>query len=295
MSDQIGFAGLGVMGLPMALNLRRAGHSVRGFNRSSRGRDEFSASGGELAGSIGELAAECTVVFAMLSDDAAVEEAVLGPDGIVRSARPGTLLIDCSTVSPATARRTDALAAERGLLTVDAPVSGGEEGARTGTLSAMVGGSAEAVRRARPYLDAVAGTVTHVGPPGAGQLVKAANQVMVAGHLLVLGEALQLLSGSSVDTAAALSALRGGLAQSAVLDRKAERMLAREFAPGFRIRLQHKDIRIALGVAEECNAPVPLTALAAQFLAGAMSAGLGEHDHAALGLVPGLLAGHAPE
>ncbi|WP_245633598.1 NAD(P)-dependent oxidoreductase [Amycolatopsis jejuensis] len=287
MSDRIGFVGLGVMGLPMALNLQRAGHSVRGFTRSPRAGFR-----GELAGSISELAG-CAVVFSMLPDDAAVQDAVLGPNGIVQSARPGTLLIDCSTVSPATARRTDSLAREAGLLTVDAPVSGGEEGAIAGTLSAMVGGSVEAVERARPYLDAVASTVTHVGPAGAGQLVKAANQVMVAGNLLILGEALQLLSGSSVDTAAALSALRGGLASSAVLDRKAERILAGEFAPGFRIRLQHKDIRIALGVAEELRTPLPLTALAAQFLAGAMAAGLGEQDHAALGLIPGLLSGNS--
>ncbi|MGH3588529.1 MAG: NAD(P)-dependent oxidoreductase, partial [Pseudonocardia sp.] len=238
----IGFVGLGIMGLPMAANLAAAGFEVTGYNRSKAKADLLAERGGHAAGSVAEAVRGADVVVTMLPDSPDVREVLLGEDGVFAHARPGALVIDASTIRPDVARELAAAGAERGFRVVDAPVSGGEQGAIEGTLSIMVGGAVEDVAAARPVLDAVGATIVHVGPAGAGQTVKAANQLIVAGNIELVAEALVFLEAHGVDTEAATEVLGGGLAGSTVLQRKAAGMRAREFAPGFRIDLHHKDL-----------------------------------------------------
>src|SRR5689334_16027293 len=242
MSDAIGFIGLGIMGAPMAANLVKAGFEVTGHNRSPAALDRLAAAGGRPAAGIAEAVRGADVVITMLPDSPDVEQVVLGPDGVLAHARAGTLLIDMSTIRPQTARAVAAAAADRGVRPLDAPVSGGEQGAVEGTLSIMVGGSAADAAAAQPVLGALGTTIVHVGPAGAGQTVKAANQLVVAGTIELVAEAIVLLEASGVDAAAGLRVLAGGLAGSTVLDRKAQSMLARRFTPGFRVDLHHKDL-----------------------------------------------------
>ncbi|HEV7963528.1 MAG TPA: 2-hydroxy-3-oxopropionate reductase [Actinoplanes sp.] len=276
----IGFIGLGIMGSPMAANLVRAGFDVAGHTRSRPGLDRLTAAGGRATGSVAEAVAGADAVITMLPDSPDVESVLLGPDGVLANAAPGTLVIDMSTISPQTARAV--AAAGDGFRVLDAPVSGGERGAVEGTLSIMVGGSDDDVAAARPVLEALGTTIVHVGPAGAGQTVKAANQLVVAGTIQLVAEAIVLLEASGVDAEAGLRVLAGGLAGSTVLDRKAASMLAREFTPGFRADLHHKDLGIMLDAARTAGAVVPVGALVAQLMAALRAQGDGGLDHTAL-------------
>ena len=278
----IGFIGLGVMGAPMAERLIRAGFEVTGHTRRPAGRDRLAAAGGRPAATVAEATRGADAVLTMLPDSPDVAEVVLGSDGVLDNAAPGTLLIDMSTIRPQVARDVAAAAAARQVDALDAPVSGGEQGAIEGVLSIMVGGPAAALERARPVLQALGTTIVHVGPAGAGQLVKAANQLVVAGTIELVAEAIVLLEASGVDPAAGLRVLGGGLAGSTVLDRKGPAMLDRRFTPGFRVDLHHKDLGIMLDAARSAGAIVPLGALVAQLMAALRAQGDGGLDHGAL-------------
>jgi 2-hydroxy-3-oxopropionate reductase len=278
----IGFIGLGVMGAPMAENLVRAGFDVVGYTRRSAGVDRLAATGGRRAASVAEATSGADAVITMLPDSPDVASVVLGSDGVLANACPGLLVIDMSTISPQTSRQIAAAAAERGLAALDAPVSGGEQGAIEGVLSIMAGGPAEAFERARPVFEALGTTVVHVGPAGAGQLVKAANQLVVAGTIELVAEAIVLLEATGPDAAAGLEVLGGGLAGSSVLARKGRAMLERRFTPGFRVDLHHKDLGIMLDAARDAGAVVPLGALVAQLMAALRAQGDGGLDHGAL-------------
>ena len=273
---RIAFVGLGIMGLPMATNLVTAGYDVHAYNRSPR---EFT---GTLAGSIADAVRDADVIVTMLPDSPDVEAVVLGPDGVLATARDGALLIDMSSIAPATARAVAAAAAEVGVRALDAPVSGGEQGAIEGALSIMVGGAAEDFEAARPVLETLGSTVVHVGPAGSGQTVKAANQLIVAGTIELVAEALTFLDAHPVDLEPAVQVLAGGLAGNRILDRKAASMIRHEFTPGFRIDLHHKDLGIVTDSARDAGVVIPLGALVAQLMASARARGLGNLDHSAL-------------
>ncbi|WP_246127651.1 2-hydroxy-3-oxopropionate reductase [Amycolatopsis rhizosphaerae] len=279
---RVGFIGLGIMGGPMAVNLVRAGFEVTGHNRTPSKTDRLVRAGGRAAGSVAEAVTGADVVLTMLPDSPDVRGVVLGEGGVLAHAREGALLVDCSTIRPDVARELAEAAAERGLAMLDAPVSGGEQGAVEGTLSIMAGGTAEAFEAARPVLDAVGATVVHVGPAGAGQTVKAANQLILAGTLELVAEALVFLEAHGLDTGTAFRVLAGGMAGSTVLDRKGAAMRAREFTPGFRVALHHKDLGIALTAAREAGVVIPLGAAVAQLMAALDAQGHGGLDHSAL-------------
>nr|WP_281398627.1 2-hydroxy-3-oxopropionate reductase [Saccharopolyspora gloriosae] len=280
--SKIGFIGLGIMGGPMAANLVAAGHEVAGYNRSRAKVDQLVADGGTAASSVAEAVAGAEVVFTMLPDSPDVEAVVLGEDGVLAHAQRGALLVDCSTIRPDTARRVAEAAAQREVRALDAPVSGGEPKAIDGTLSIMVGGAADAFAAAEDVLGAVGATIVHVGPAGAGQTVKAANQLIVAGNIGLLAEALVFLEAHGVDTEAGLDVLGGGLAGSSVLNAKGAKMRDREFGPGFRLELHHKDMGIVQAAAREAGLTAPLGTLVAQLVAASVAQGDGALDHSAL-------------
>ncbi|WP_265736894.1 2-hydroxy-3-oxopropionate reductase [Phaeacidiphilus oryzae] len=281
-SKKIAFIGLGIMGRPMAANLVKAGHQVTGYNRSRPAVDALVEAGGRAADSVADAVRGAEVVITMLPADPEVTEVVTGEDGVLAHAAEGTLLIDMSTITPQTSLAVQETAAPRGVRTLDAPVSGGEAGAVEGVLSIMVGGDAEDVAEARPVLEALGTTIVHVGPHGAGQTVKAANQLIVASNIQALAEAVVFLERSGVDLASALDVLGGGLAGSTVLNRKRANILNRDFKPGFRIDLHHKDMGIVTDAARAVGAPLPVGALVAQLVASARSNGDGGLDHSAL-------------
>ena len=278
----IAFIGLGIMGSPMACHLVQAGHTVIGYNRSPEKTAALVAAGGRAADSIEQAVKDTDVVAIMVPDSPDVQNVLLGEGGVFAHAQPGTLVIDFSSIRPDVTVELARLAAERGLRIIDAPVSGGEPGAVNATLSIMVGGAEEDFARAKPILEVVGKTIVHVGPNGAGQTVKAANQLIVAGNIELLAEALAFVGAYGVDMAAAVKVLSGGLAGSAVLDQKAPKMLARDFDPGFRIELHHKDMGIVTSAAREAGVIVPLGAVVAQLMASAVANGDGGLDHSAL-------------
>jgi len=283
---RIAFIGLGIMGMPMAVNLVRAGHDVTGYNRSPAKTARFAEQGGTGADSVLDAVRGAEVVLTMLPDSPDVEAVA---DDVLTA--DGALWIDMSTIAPATARAVAERAHGAGLRALDAPVSGGEKGAVDGTLSIMVGGAADAVAAARPVLDVLGKTIVHVGPAGAGQTVKAANQLIVAGTIGLVVEALTLLRAQGVDLAPAVEVLSGGLAGSTVLDRKAAAMLTHDFTPSFRVDLHHKDLGIVLDSARDAGVPLPQGAVVAQLMAAARAQGHGDLDHSALLLVLEQLAG----
>jgi 2-hydroxy-3-oxopropionate reductase len=287
----IAFIGLGIMGGPMAAHLVRAGHDVAGVNRSRPAVERLIAAGGRDGGTVAEAVAEADIVLTMLPDSPDVQAVALGDDGIYAAAKPGTLHIDCSTIRPDVARQLTEAGRAAGLRVIDAPVSGGEAGAKEATLSIMVGGEAEDVAAARPILDRLASTIVHVGPAGSGQTVKAANQLIVAGTLELVAEAIVFLQAHGVDTTAALDVLGGGLAGSTVLSRKGANMLAHQFTPGFRIELHHKDMGIVTSAAREANVVLPLADHVAGLIASVRAQGQGDLDHSALLLLVEQLSG----
>ena len=290
----IGFIGLGIMGSPMAVHLQAAGHQVSGYNRRRDTTGPLVAAGGRKASSIADAVQGAEVVAIMVPDSPDVQEVLAGPDGVFDSAAPGTLVIDFSSIRPDVTAELAATARERGLRLLDAPVSGGEAGARDAVLSIMVGGAAEDFAAAKPIFDVVGRTIAHVGPSGAGQTVKAANQLIVGTNIQVLAEALVFLEAYGVDTEAAMDVLGGGLAGSKVLEQKRENMLRRSFAPGFRIDLHHKDMGIVTSAAREAGVILPLGAVAAQLMASARACGDGDLDHSALLRGVERLAGRDP-
>jgi 2-hydroxy-3-oxopropionate reductase len=291
---RVGFIGLGIMGAPMAVNLLKAGFEVVGFNRSPGKIEALVAAGGQGAGSIAEVVRGADVVASMVPDSPDVRAVLAGEQGVFATAAPGTLVIDFSTIRPDVAVELAQEGRQRGLPVLDAPVSGGEQGAIDGVLSIMVGGLAEDVAAARPVLEALGSTVVHVGPPGAGQTVKAANQLIVAGTIELLAEAIVFLDAHGVELPAALDVLGGGLAGSTVLARRGASMTAREFTPGFRVELHDKDMGIVTAAAREAGIVIPLGAHVAQLLAALNARGDGHLDHTALLKLIEELSGRRP-
>ncbi|MGH3632163.1 MAG: NAD(P)-dependent oxidoreductase [Sciscionella sp.] len=283
----VGFIGLGIMGGPMAANLIAAGFGVTGYNRSSAKVDTLVGHGGTAAASVAEAVTDADVIITMLPDSPDVKAvmfggAASGNDGVLSNAKTGALLIDFSTIRPDVSRSVAEAATANGLSALDAPVSGGEAGAVAGTLSIMVGGETDAFAAAGEIFRAVGTTVVHVGPSGAGQTVKAANQLIVAGNIALAAEALNLVEAQGVDIRAAARVLAGGLAGSKVLDAKAENMIERSYQPGFRMELHHKDLGIVAAAVREAGVSAPVAALAAQLVAAAVAQGDGALDHSAL-------------
>jgi 2-hydroxy-3-oxopropionate reductase len=291
----VAFIGLGIMGAPMAGHLVEAGFDVVGYNRSPGKVAALVERGGRGADSVAEAVRDADVVAVMVPDSPDVEEVLAGDGGVFDSAGKGTLVIDFSSIRPDVTTALAEQARAAGLRLLDAPVSGGEAGAIAGTLSIMVGGDAADFAAAQEVLAAVGGTIVHVGPSGSGQTVKAANQLIVAGNIELLAEAVAFLEAYGVDTAAALEVLGGGLAGSKVLDQKGEGMLARSFQPGFRIDLHHKDLGIVTSAARKAGVVIPLGAVVAQLMASARANGDGGLDHSALLRGVLRLAGRDPE
>lgn len=287
---RVAFIGLGIMGAPMAAHLARAGNKVRGHNRSTpRTAAALVDAGVELVDSVAAAVHEAEVVVTMLPDSPDVV-AVLHDDAFATAA-DGTLFIDCSTIRPDVARDLAVEAASRGMHLVDAPVSGGQQGAVDATLSIMVGGAENDVARARPVLEAMGTTVVRVGNAGAGQTVKAANQLIVAGNIALVSEALVFLRAHDVDLESAVTVLNGGLAGSTVLTRKSTGMLARNFEAGFRLELHHKDLGIVTAAAREAGVAIPVGGLVATLVGALVAQGRGSLDHSALLLLVEQLSG----
>ena len=288
----VAFIGLGIMGSPMAANLCAAGLDVVGFSRTRAKVDALVSKGMRAADDVASAVRDADVVITMLPDSPDVESVALGAAGILESAAPGALFVDMSTIRPDTARAVGEAAEQRGLRFLDAPVSGGEQAAVDGTLSIMVGGPAEWVAEATEVLAHVGKTIVHVGPVGAGQTVKAANQLIVAGNIELLAEALVFLEAQKVDTEKAISVLEAGLAGSTVMARKARTMVARQFNPGFRIALHDKDLGIFTAAARTSRTATPLGAVVAQLVSTAHAQGDGDLDHSALFRLVERLSGH---
>jgi 2-hydroxy-3-oxopropionate reductase len=278
----VAFIGLGIMGGPMARHLVAAGFDVIGYNRSQSKVDPLIAAGGKGARSIADAVKDCDIVAIMVPDSPDVRQVLAGDGGVFQNARPGALIIDFSSIRPDVAAELAAQARDKGFRLLDAPVSGGEAGAVNATLSIMVGGDAADFEAAAAVFAAVGKTIVHVGPSGAGQTVKAANQLIVAVNIQVLAEAVAFLEAYNVDLDAALKVLGGGLAGSKVLEQKRNNMLTRSFPPGFRIALHNKDLGIATSAAREAGVVIPLGAVVAQLMTSALTSGDGGLDHSAL-------------
>jgi 2-hydroxy-3-oxopropionate reductase len=278
----IGFIGLGIMGKPMARNLMKAGYSLVVHNRSRAAVDELSKEGVQPAASSQEVAARSEVLITMLPDSPDVEFVYLGEQSVFAGGKPGMLLIDMSSISPIVARKLAADAQKRGMDMLDAPVSGGEAGAIGATLSIMIGGKAAAVERAMPIFQALGKNIVHVGDAGAGQVTKAANQMVVGTTIAIVSEALVLATKAGVDPAKVRQALLGGFAQSKILEAHGQKMLDRNFKPGFRIRLHEKDMKIALATGSEYGVPLIVTGQVAQMMTAMKSMGNGDLDHSGL-------------
>ncbi|MEU5310953.1 2-hydroxy-3-oxopropionate reductase [Streptomyces sp. NPDC021562] len=279
---KIAWIGLGIMGSPMSENLLKAGYDVTGYTLEQDKLDRLAAAGGTAAASIADAVRDADVVITMVPASPQVEAVAYGPDGILANARPGTLLIDMSSITPETSVDLAKAAADQGLHVLDAPVSGGEAGAVEAVLSIMVGGEQADFDRAKPVFEALGRTVVLCGPHGAGQTVKAANQLIVAVNIQACAEAVVFLEKSGVDLTAALDVLGGGLAGSTVLARKRDNFLNRDFEPGFRIDLHHKDMGIVTDAARRVGAALPVGAVVAQLVASLRAQGDGGLDHSAL-------------
>jgi 2-hydroxy-3-oxopropionate reductase len=281
-NSTIGFIGLGIMGKPMTRNLIKAGYPLVVHNRSRGVVEELSKEGAQPATSPQEVAARSEVVITMLPDSPDVELVYAGEQGIFAGAKVGRLLIDMSSISPIVARKVAEQAEKQGCDMLDAPVSGGEAGAISGALSIMIGGKALAVERAMPIFQVLGKNIVHVGDAGAGQVTKAANQMVVGTTIAIVSEALVLAAKAGVDPAKVRQALLGGFAQSKILEAHGQKMLERNFKPGFRIRLHEKDMKIALGTGAEYGVPLMVTSEVAQMMTAMRSMGNGDLDHSAL-------------
>jgi 3-hydroxyisobutyrate dehydrogenase len=281
MTERVGFIGLGIMGRGMARNLLKAGFDLRVWNRTASRMDELVAEGATAATSPADIAAQSDVIITCVSDTPDVETVILGESGVIAGIKAGALVIDMSTISPQATQAIAAKLVERGAQMLDAPVSGGSEGAARGTLSIMVGGDAAQIERAMPIFQAMGKTITHVGDHGAGQTVKLVNQILVVGNMLAAAEALLFAQSGGVDLHKALAAVVGGAAGSWMLSNRGPQVLARDWRPGFTIDLQQKDIRLVLAAADQLGVPLPGTALIFQLYRTLQAQGLGaEGNHA---------------
>jgi 3-hydroxyisobutyrate dehydrogenase len=278
----VAFLGLGTMGAAMTANLSRAGFAVTAWNRTPGRAPELEDLGVAMAATAREAVASADVVVVCVSDTPDVEAVLFGDDGVVAGARPGTLIVDCSTIAPSGSWGFAARLRERDLAMIDAPVSGGSEGARNATLTIFVGGDADDVERARPVLAALGRTITHVGPIGAGQAVKAVNQVILAGAYLGVAEGIVLAIKAGLDVEQVVAALGGGAAQSWVLANRSGRMIENDYPLGFKVALHRKDLAIALELAAQLGAVLPVSALAAQLESGLIAGGHADDDMSAL-------------
>ena len=288
--ETIAFIGLGIMGMPMARHLLNAGYRVVGHNRSQGKMDAFAALGGETAPSSASAAAEANIVISMVPDSPDVELVYLSEEGVLSTARPGTLLIDMSTISPVTAQQVAQVAKAKGCPMLDAPVSGGQVGAENARLSIMVGGNEQDFERARPVFE-VLGTPTLCGPSGAGQTVKACNQVQVALNFLGMAEALVLGASAGVDPEIIIKVLSGGYAQTRVMDVRGPEIVKGNYQPGFKARFHYKDLNIVRETARAYGASLPAANLAHELFTAMMANGWGDLDHSAVVKVIEMLSG----
>lgn len=293
-AERIGFIGLGIMGKPMALNLLRAGFALVVHSRSRSPVAEVVAAGAADGGSARAVAERSDVVITMLPDSPEVRQVVLGPGGVLEGARAGQVMVDMSTISPLVSAEVAAAARVKGVETLDAPVSGGQKGAIEASLSIMVGGPRAVFERIMPVFQALGKNIVHIGEtPGAGQVAKACNQIIVATTIMAVAEALTLARKAGVDVARVRQALLGGFAQSRILDQHGQRILERNFAPGFRIRLHRKDLGIALDAGKAYSVPLMATALVHEAMEALIAQGHGDLDHSALARFIETLAGAA--
>lgn len=283
---KVGYIGLGLMGKSIARNIHKAGFPLVVHNRSRAAVDELVAEGATAAFSPAEVAAQVDVVFTNLPDSPDVEKVALGENGIIAGAHPDLIMIDNSTIKPATARKIAAALAVVGVDALDAPVSGGDIGARNATLTVMVGGSAAALEKVLPVLQAMGKTITHIGEPGAGQIAKAANQIMVAAQMVAMAELLVFAQKAGADPVKVVQAIKGGAAQCWTLDVKPPRLFAGNRQPGFKAHMQAKDLNIILETAREYGIPLPSAAVDAQLFNAMLQLGMGELDNSAvLGII----------
>ena len=287
MTDTVGFIGLGVMGRPMARNLLKRGFRVIVHSRSEGPVDQLVTAGAARASSPADVARQVQCVVTMLPDGPDVERVLSGDHGLLSAIQPRSVIVDMSTIAPATARRLAGAAAARGASMLDAPVSGGEIGAIDGTLSIMVGGEAATLERVRPVLEAMGNPerIIHVGESGAGQICKACNQLVIGGTLAAVGEAFALARKSGVEPSKVRAALLGGFAASRVLEVHGERLLQKNFKPGFPARLYRKDLKIVMDAVNEAQSPAPVTAIVQQLLNALVADGKEALDYSALGTV----------
>jgi 2-hydroxy-3-oxopropionate reductase len=282
MAERVGFIGLGIMGGPMARNLMEAGYELTVHNRSPEKAEELGEAGATVAATPGEAAENSDVVITMLPDSPQVREVVAGEDGVLEGISQGSLVVDMSTISPVVTEELAEAVKQKGASMLDAPVSGGDVGAIEGTLSIMVGAEEADFERAKPLFEAMGTTITHVGPVGAGQVTKAANQIVVALTIEAVSEALVLGSRGGVSPEKILEVLSGGLAANKVMEVKREKFLSHTFEPGFRSELHHKDLGIALAAGREYGVVLPVTAIVDQMLLSMRRKGWGGEDHSAL-------------
>ncbi len=282
MKEKIGFVGTGIMGKPMVKNLLKAGYPVLCYDIVPEPLKELAAAGASLASSSKEAAEKSEVVITMLPNSPHVEQAVLGPNGILEGARSGLLLLDMSTISPIVSQKVAAEVSKRGIKMLDAPVSGGERGAIEGTLSIMVGGERAVFDKVLPIFQAMGKTITYIGPIGAGGFVKLANQIIVAINLTAIAEALVLGTKAGIDLELMINALSGGLAGSKCLDQKRNHFLQHAFQPGFKIDLHYKDLNLVMESAEKLGVPLPTTALVRELFSALRVKGRGQMDHSSV-------------
>lgn len=288
---KVGYIGLGLMGKSIARNIRKAGFPVVVHNRSQSAVHELVAEGAISAQTPAEVAKQVDVIFTNLPDSPDVEKVTLGPNGILEGAQPGLIFVDNSTIKPASARMIAEKMKEKGVFALDAPVSGGDIGAKNGTLTIMVGGDAGALEKVMPVFLAMGKTITHVGEAGAGQVAKAANQIMVAAQMVAMGELLVFSQKAGVDPQRVIDAIKGGAAQCWTLDVKPPRLFSGNRTPGFKAYMQAKDLNIVLDTAREYGVPLPATAENAQLFNAMLQMGMGELDNSAVLGVIELLAG----
>lgn len=279
MGQKIGFVGLGIMGQGMSRNLLKAGFEVVAWNRTEAKTDALVAEGGQKGGSPAAVAEQCDIVITCVSDTPDVEAVVLGENGIIHGAQPGSLLIDCSTISPQATQAIAEQLADKGVYMLDAPISGGSEGAAKGTLSIMIGGEAEQVERARPALEAMGKTITHVGPTAAGQTVKLVNQILVVVNMLAVGEALLFAQAGGLDLEKTIQAVEAGAAGSWMLSNRGPQVIKRDWRPGFMTDLQQKDVRLIKDAADAFGVPILGTDLVFNLYRTIERAGLGEEGN----------------
>ncbi|QKG84721.1 2-hydroxy-3-oxopropionate reductase [Kroppenstedtia pulmonis] len=279
---KVGFIGLGIMGKPMARNLLKAGYQLVVYNRTQSKMDELVREGAEAAQNPRSLGEKSDVVITMLPDSPDVKEVIEGVDGVFEGAEKGSLLIDMSTISPIVSRELSQKARDRGLRMLDAPVSGGEPGAEQGTLSIMVGGSVQDYEKAYPLFEVLGKTITHVGEAGAGQVVKACNQIVVASIIGGVSEALVLGAKAGVSPDLIIDTLSGGLAGNKIMEVRRNNFLEHDFKPGFKLELHHKDLGIALAAGRKYGVSLPLTSISDQLQGALIAKGKGEKDHTAM-------------